>query len=239
MNIKLFTIPNLLTLSNLMCGTASIAVSLLSGDLRLAAALIVLAAVFDFFDGFAARMLKCPSAIGVQLDSLADMVSFGVAPAFAMFVLYGQSPSAFGLDDTILEVGRYMLLLSAAFAALRLAKFNIDESQHEEFAGLTTTADAIFCASLCYCCVSGGVSLAKEWIFAIVAVTSALMISPIRMFSFKMKSFGWRGNEVRYLFLAAAAVLLIWLRTYAIPLIIVIYVVVSTVLWAVRPRRSQ
>ena len=239
MNIKLITIPNLLTLSNLMCGTASIAVSLLYGELRLAAALIVLAAVFDFFDGFAARLLKCPSAIGVQLDSLADMVSFGVAPAFAMFVLYGQSPSAFGLDDTLLEAGRYMLLLSAAFAALRLAKFNIDESQHEEFAGLTTTADAIFCASLCYCCVSGGTVLAKEWIFAIVAVASVLMISPIRMFSFKMKSFGWRGNEVRYAFLVVAAALLLWLRIYAIPLIIVIYVVVSTVLWVIRSRRSQ
>lgn len=239
MNIKLFTIPNLLTLSNLMCGTASIAVSLLYGDLRLAAALIVLAAVLDFFDGFAARLLKCPSAIGVQLDSLADMVSFGVAPAFAMFVLYGQAPSALGLNDTVMDVGRYMLLLSAAFAALRLAKFNIDESQHEEFAGLTTTADAIFCASLCYCCVSGGVTLAREWIFIIVAVTSVLMISPIRMFSFKMKSFGWHGNRVRYTFLAVAAVLLILLRIYAIPLIIVIYVVVSTVLWAMRSRRSK
>ena len=153
MKIKLFTIPNCITLANLLCGIASIVFSLVYNDLQLAFALILASAVCDFFDGFAARLLKQYSAVGVQLDSLADMVSFGVAPAVAMSVLCGSMPSTFGLSDCWCEVLCYIPFIIAAFSALRLAKFNIDESQKEEFEGLPTPASAILCMSIAALCV--------------------------------------------------------------------------------------
>ena len=233
MKIKLLTIPNFITLGNLMCGVASIVASLVYGKLMLACELVILAAVLDFFDGFAARMLHQPSAIGVQLDSLADMVSFGTAPAAAFVALYAAAPSAFGWAWLDAEACRYLPFVITAFSALRLAKFNIDDSQHEEFSGLTTTANGIFCTSLAAVCLSGDLVIAREWILLIAVVVSALLVSPIRMFSFKFKahSFGWRGNEVRYSFIVFALAAILLLRIYAIPLIIVIYIAVSTLMW--------
>ena len=121
MKIKLFSIPNCITLCNLLCGIMSIVSALVYNDLQLAFVFVVASAVCDFFDGFTARLLKQYSAIGVQLDSLADMVSFGVAPAVAMSVLCGEMPSAFGLSDVWSEVLCYVPLVIAAFSALRLA----------------------------------------------------------------------------------------------------------------------
>lgn len=118
MKIKLFTIPNLITLSNLLCGAGSIVVSLVYEDLTMAFVLIMAAAVCDFFDGFAARVLKQPSEIGVQLDSLADMVSFGTAPAAAFYTLCGYFPSA--VDDIwvgrLTEVMRFIPFIITAFS---------------------------------------------------------------------------------------------------------------------------
>lgn len=236
MKIKLFTIPNLITLSNLLCGAGSIVVSLVYEDLTMAFVLIMAAAVCDFFDGFAARVLKQPSEIGVQLDSLADMVSFGTAPAAALYTLCGYFPSA--VDDIwvgrLTEVMRFIPFIITAFSALRLAKFNIDETQHEEFSGLTTTANAIFCGSFAMMCFEGELVIWQEWIIALSIVMSALLVSPIRMFSFKMKSYGWKGNEVRWSFAIFAVLSLLLLRIYSIPFIIVTYIVVSTVIWIVK-----
>lgn len=236
MKIKLFTIPNLITLSNLLCGAGSIVVSLVYEDLTMAFVLIMAAAVCDFFDGFAARVLKQPSEIGVQLDSLADMVSFGTAPAAAFYTLCGYFPSA--VDDIwvgrLTEVMRFIPFIITAFSALRLAKFNIDETQHEEFSGLTTTANAIFCGSFAMMCFEGELVVWQEWIIALSIVMSALLVSPIRMFSFKMKTYGWKGNEVRWSFAIFAVLSLLLLRIYSIPFIIVTYIVVSTVIWIVK-----
>ena len=233
MKIKLFTIPNFITLGNLLCGAGSIVASLVYNDLTLAFTLVIIAAVCDFFDGFVARMLHQPSAIGVELDSLADMVSFGTAPAAALYALYDLAPSAFGWAWLDADICRFLPFVITAFSALRLAKFNIDDSQHDEFSGLTTTANGIFCTSLAAVCVIGDWAMAREWILLIGAVVSALLVSPIRMFSFKFKahSFGWKGNEVRYSFIAFALVALLALKIYAIPLIIVIYIAVSTLMW--------
>lgn len=233
MKIKLFTIPNFITLGNLLCGAGSIVASLVYNDLTTAFVLVIVAAVFDFFDGFAARMLNQPSAIGVQLDSLADMVSFGTAPAAALFALYASAQSAFGWSWLDGGICRFLPFVITAFSALRLAKFNIDDSQHDEFSGLTTTANGIFCTSLAAVCAMGDWVMAREWILLIAAVVSALLVSPIRMFSFKFKAhaFGWKGNEVRYSFIIFAIVALSVLKIYAIPLIIVIYIAVSTLMW--------
>ena len=239
MKIKLFTIPNLITLSNLLCGTGSIVASLVYEDLTMAFVLIMAAAVCDFFDGFAARVLNQPSEIGVQLDSLADMVSFGTAPAAALYTLCGYSPSMFELDDRFAEILRFIPFVITAFSALRLAKFNIDETQHEEFCGLTTTANAIFCGSFAMMCIEGGCIVMQEWIVVIAVIMAALLVSPIRMFSFKMKSYGWKGNEVRWSFAAFALLSILSLRIYSIPFIIVIYIVVSTVIWTIKKTNTN
>ncbi len=231
MKIKLFTIPNCITLCNLLCGVGSIICSLVYSDLQLAFAFVLASAVFDFCDGFAARLLKQYSAVGVQLDSLADMVSFGVAPAIAMSVLCGMMPSAFGFNDGACEALCYVPLVIALLSALRLAKFNIDETQHEEFEGLPTPASAILCLSLAALCTQYGLTVELEWLVLMSVLVAALLVSPIRMFSFKFKSWRWGDNRLRYCFLATCVVTLCLLRLYAIPLIIVMYIVVSAVRW--------
>ena len=231
MKIKLFTVPNIITLGNLLCGCLSIVASLVVGDYTLALIFIVASAVCDFFDGFTARLLKQYSDIGVQLDSLADMVSFGVAPAAVMYAFAAQAPTMFGLDGVVAHMIVYVPFIMAAFSALRLAKFNIDETQHESFEGLPTPANALFCASFVYAAISSGKAVEVEWIALISVVMAALLVSPIRMFSFKLKSLAWSANKSQYIFLALAIVALLTLGVYSVPTIIVLYIVISTIGW--------
>lgn len=231
MKIKLFTVPNIITLANLLCGCGSIISSLVLGNYRLAFALIIASAVCDFFDGFTARLLKQYSDIGVQLDSLADMVSFGVAPAAVMYLFASQTVTMFSLPEILVQVLTFVPFLIAAFSALRLAKFNIDDSQHSSFEGLPTPANAIFCASFVYALIATGKCVELEWIALIAVVMSALLVSPIRMFSFKLKSLSWSANRLQYIFLALSLVALLTLGLYAMPTIIVIYIVLSTLGW--------
>lgn len=229
MKIRLFTIPNMITLCNLLCGVGAIVVTVKYGNLPLAFGLVMAAAVFDFFDGFTARLLNQYSAIGVQLDSLADMVSFGTAPAFVMYKLVEQSPNI--ISCPCVAFLPYVPFLMTAFSALRLAKFNIDDTQHEEFSGLTTTANGIFCTSLAAALTWSQATVAAEWMAFITVIMAFLLISPIRMFSFKFKSYDFRSNVLRYVFILAAVIIIVLLRTYSIPTIIVLYIVVSTVRW--------
>ena len=233
MKIKLFTVPNIITLCNLLCGCGSIVASLMFCNFRLALILIVASAVCDFFDGFTARLLRQYSDIGVQLDSLADMVSFGVAPAIAMSVLCGAQPSLFGLSEEVCEWLVYLPLVIALLSALRLAKFNIDDTQHEEFEGLPTPAAAIFCLSLAALCEQHNLVIALEWLLLLSVLIAALLVSPIRMFSLKFKSWGLRDrdNRMRYAFLMTSLLLIILCKLYAVPAIIVLYIVISTVRW--------
>ena len=238
MRIKLFTIPNCITLCNLLCGVGSIICSLVYNNLQLAFALVIVSAVCDFLDGFSARMLKQYSAVGVELDSLADMVSFGVAPALGMSVLCGGMPSAFGLSDMWCEVLCYVPLLVAAFSALRLAKFNIDESQKEEFEGLATPPSAILLLSVAAVCERYAVVVELEWLVLLSVLTAMLLISPIKMFSFKFHEWGLgdNDNKLRYAFLIISCLLICLFRLYAIPTIIVLYIVVSTIRWIFKKR---
>ena len=236
MKIKLFTIPNCITLLNLACGMCSIVASLIYKDLTLAFLFVLASAVFDFCDGFAARLLKQYSEVGVQLDSLADMVSFGVAPSIAMSVLCGAMPSLFGLNDEVCGWLVYVPFLIAMFSALRLAKFNIDDTQHEEFEGLPTPASAIFCLSLASLCEVADLTIELEWLLLMSVLVAALLVSPIRMFSFKFKSWRWGDNKLRYIFLISVVALVLTLRLYAIPLIIVMYIVVSAARWILQKR---
>ena len=231
MKIKLFTVPNIITLGNLLCGCLSIVATLVVGDFRLALIFIIASAVCDFFDGFTARLLRQYSDIGVQLDSLADMVSFGVAPSAMMFAFALDAPTLFELNDVVAHIIVYVPFIMAAFSALRLAKFNIDDSQHETFEGLPTPANALFCASFVYAALYSGKAVEVEWIALISVVMAALLVSPIRMFSFKLKSFGWSKNKSLYIFLALSLVALLTLGVYSVPTIIVLYIVISTIGW--------
>lgn len=229
MKIKLFTIPNLLTLSNLLCGSFAALSALVYDNLTWAFWLVIAAAVFDFFDGFVARLLKCPSPIGVELDSLADMISFGFVPAAIAYVLFteGMSPdSALWLRYS----GVFVCFLLAAFSALRLAKFNIDETQHTEFCGLPTPANTLFFASLGLLSETAGFNLG--WgILLLVLVMGLLLISPVRMFALKFQGFGWKGNELRYIFLMLSIALVAVLWSYSVPVIIALYILISLVRW--------
>ena len=224
MKLKIFTIPNVITCLNLVSGCIAIERSF-AGDFLWAFLFVVIAAVLDFFDGFTARLLKSYSDIGKELDSLADVVSFGAAPSFVLFnFLRGEGFT--GWEP-------YLVFVVAAFSALRLAKFNLDTRQTTEFIGLNTPANALLIVSLVY--LTGteehgilSVLASSPWILIGLAVAlSLLLVSEIPMFSFKFKSFGWRGNGLRYSFLLVSLVLLILFRFYAVPCILLLYILVS------------
>jgi CDP-diacylglycerol--serine O-phosphatidyltransferase len=229
MKIRLFTIPNMLTLGNLLCGTGAAIALLTQHDYKLAFYLVVASAVCDFFDGFAARLLKQSSPLGVQLDSLADMVSFGVVPAVAMYCLYGDMPQLSGMSESVASMLGFVTLIIAAFSALRLAKFNIDDTQHTEFCGLPTPANGIFCLSVAMLAAAGDFIVPKEIVVAVSIVMATMLISPVRMFALKFKGFGWKGNELRYSFIVVSAVLIAAFTKYAAAGIILLYIVISTV----------
>ena len=222
MKVRYFTIPNLLTLSNLFCGAMAV-VSALEGNLVLTFWLVMLSALCDFLDGFAARLLNQYSALGVQLDSLADMVSFGLVPSAVVFSILRT-----------LEFGGecgawcYVAFIVVLFSALRLARFNIDDSQHEEFLGLPTPACAMFFVATGWMFDKGLLPNTDAVWYAVDAVVMAtLLIVPVRMFSLKIKSFGWRGNELRFSFVILSAVAVAIWQVKAMPCVIVAYVLVS------------
>ena len=233
MKIRLFTISNLLTLANLLCGALATVQALRYDNLTAAFWLIAASAVFDYFDGMVARLLNQSGPLGVELDSMADDISFGLAPSAVLFVLFGR----FNADGLLPEWLGYGCFLFAAAAGLRLAKFNIDEEQHAEFHGLPTPAATLVCVSL------GLLSEQTEfvspaWTLLVVAgLLAVLMICPMPMFALKFKRFGLKDNRLRYAFLAVAGVMVLVLRLYALPAIVALYVLLSLVRMVVRRER--
>lgn len=211
MRIKNY-IPNTITCLNLVSGCVA-SVMALEGNLMYAVVWIMLAAVFDFFDGFAARLLKAFSPIGKELDSLADVVSFGVAPGMILFVLLSWLAPTLPLGG-LNEYIPYWAFVIPAFSGLRLAKFNIDERQTTSFIGLPVPAHALFWSSLGYSVQpllpQGGIALLVG-LMALALVTSLLLVSEVPMFSLKIKSLAWKGNELRYILVACAVIFVsIW-----------------------------
>ncbi len=214
-------IPNFLTCCNLVCGCFGI-VFCLEGRAIPAAYFVWAAAVFDFFDGFAARMLKVNSPIGKELDSLADMVSFGLLPSLVMYKMLATSTTVLWLP--------YLAFMIAVFAALRLAIFNVDETQRDSFKGLNTPANTLFITSLPLLSTQVGSWLYQDWLLAIITIVfSLLMVSPIHFFAFKFKNFSWAGNQVRFTFIGLSVLLLVIFHVEAIPLIILLYILSSFV----------
>jgi CDP-diacylglycerol--serine O-phosphatidyltransferase len=224
-------LPNFLTCCNLLCGCIGIVVSL-EGHMVPAAYFVWVACIFDFFDGFAARMLKTSSAIGKELDSLADIVSFGVLPAVVMYKMIGAST-----DSAILP---YVAFCIAVFSALRLAIFNVDETQSDSFRGLNTPANTLFITSLPLLHDVVGRWLYEPWVLvSITVVFSLMLVSRIEIFALKFKNFSWKDNQVRFTFLILSVLLMIALRTPAIPVIIILYVVLSLIENAMKRTKSE
>ncbi|MDR1671562.1 MAG: CDP-diacylglycerol--serine O-phosphatidyltransferase [Alistipes sp.] len=234
MTNKLLTIPNVVTLANLACGCAA-TVAALDGRFETVFWLLVAAAVFDFGDGAVARLTGQYSAVGRELDSLADLVSFGVAPSAVMFAAWEGAPRLWaGLP---VESG-WAVFAVALFSALRLAKFNVDEGQKEEFTGLPTPAAGLAIASLGWMVSRGMIDPPREVILILVAVVSLLLVCPLRMFSLKFKTLGWRGNELRWLFLACAAACVATMRAGGVAAAVGIYIVASAVRAVARAPKS-
>ncbi|MEK6782108.1 MAG: CDP-diacylglycerol--serine O-phosphatidyltransferase [Bacteroidota bacterium] len=209
-------IPNLLTCCNLVCGCFGIVYCLEEGSIP-AAYFVWAACFFDFFDGFAARLLKVTSPIGKELDSLADMVSFGILPSFVMYKMIAGSSSIPWLP--------YIGFFIAVCAALRLAIFNIDETQRDSFKGLNTPANTLFITSLPLVYGQVGTWLYQDWVLVLITIIfSLLMVSRIEIFAFKFKDYSWKNNKVRFTFIGVSVLLLILLGKLALPLLILLYI---------------
>ena len=278
----MFSIPNILTGFNLLSGLVSI-IFLFSGRLEFAVLAIFIGAFFDFSDGLVARILKKQGEMGKQLDSLADIVTFGVAPGLLVFVLLilsggleitlsmGLSVADFWKEGSMsnsvhywintylndlfnseisqypsLFKGWYLVLPFLAFlipfmSLFRLAKFNIDTRQTEHFIGLNTPANTIFFASFALMLWDGygtndwrsvlSLTLIKDQVLmSFIVLFSVLLVAEIKLFSFKFKSLDFKSNAVRYLFVLGSIILFSVLFVWAIPIIIILYIVVSLIL---------
>ena len=216
-------IPNTITCLNLISGCIATYFAFQS-DCELALLFIVIGAVFDFFDGMSARLLHVSSPIGKELDSLADDITFGFAPSAIVFSFL----SGLHIHIPLLP---FLAFVMAAFSALRLAKFNLDERQAMGFIGLPTPANALFWGAFI---VGLGEQLAAvpyvEWIvLAMVFVSSYLLVSEIPMFALKFKTWGWKGNEIKYIFLLTCIPLLLCFQVTGIAIIIAWYVILSAI----------
>ena len=230
-------IPNFITSLNLAAGFLAI-IFILNGEPVAASWIILLAMVFDFLDGFASRILKAYSVLGKELDSLADLVSFGVAPGLIIYKLLTNSVEQSALISANHPELKIFLIaiipsLIPVCAGLRLAKFNIDETQSTLFRGLPTPAVALAIVSVILSSaysgnrIIGSLSSSPVFIIAFTICASALMVSRIPLLSFKFKTWGFKGNEGRYVLLAVVVILVIVMKWTGIPIIVPAYIIVS------------
>lgn len=228
-NIIVRNIPNSITCCNLISGCIATYNAFL-GDIRMALLWIIVGAVFDFFDGMSARLLKVSSPIGKELDSLADDITFGFAPSAIIFYELSimEYPSELLMLKPYLS---YFAFVMAAYSALRLAKFNLDERQSLGFIGLPTPANALFWGAL----FVGAQNFMESTVYMLpvvllmICVSCWLLIAEVPMFALKFKQWGWKGNEVKYIFLISCLPLLMIFGITAFSVIIAWYVVLSVV----------
>ncbi|MEJ8804435.1 CDP-diacylglycerol--serine O-phosphatidyltransferase [Pontibacter sp. H249] len=222
-------IPNAITCLNLFSGCLALYFAF-QDQLVYTAYLVGIAAVLDFLDGMVARVLGAYSEIGKQLDSLADMVSFGVVPGTVMFKLLLRTGDSFlGLP---IETVAFLGFLLTIFSALRLAKFNIDTRQTTSFIGLPTPANTIFITSLPLILAHGDLMhyavILNPWVLIIITILfSYLLVAELPLFALKFKNLSWQDNSVRFIFLILSVILVVLLQFAAIPLIIVLYILLS------------
>lgn len=233
-------IPNAITCGNLLCGCVAI-LQIFEGNMVMASYLVGLAAILDFFDGFAARLLKVSSPIGKDLDSLADMVTFGVVPGLIMHRMLQIGYLVNHQDYEVIIRNQWMVyipLLIPVFSAVRLAKFNNDTRQSEAFIGVPTPANAILICSipmivnwdtqfdLKHCGIIHFL-IHPYAILGLSVLMSFLLVAELPLFSLKFRQFGWKGNEIRYVFLILSVISLIVFQFLGLTIAIVLYIVLS------------
>ncbi len=232
-------IPNLITLMNLLCGVAGI-VSAMNGYWQAAFWFMISGAIFDFFDGFVARLLGVSGSLGKELDSLSDVVTFGVLPAIMLYkVLLSSDLSYPYFEIANVRVTPLIAFMIAAFSSLRLAKFNIDERQSSSFIGLPTPANALFIGALsfashdlCHCSTIHKVIASPYFLIPLTLILSYLLVAEIPLFAMKFKNYKWQGNQIRYIFiLLSVTLLLIFYQWFymAILIIIPMYILMSII----------
>jgi len=229
MNIRKH-IPNSITCLSLVSGCVA-CVMALEGNLLYALWWIIIAAIFDFCDGFAARMLHAYSPMGKELDSLADVISFGVAPGMMVFTLYKEAVVGLpvGFWQTLIP---YVAFIIPTFSGLRLAKFNIDERQTTSFLGLPVPAHALLWAAASYALQGWFVAnptICIPLYIVFTFITSLLLVSEIPMFSLKAKSLKWKGNELRYILVLCAILFVVFFGYLGIAGTILLYILLSIV----------
>ena len=225
------SLPNIITLLNLYAGCLGIYFVYEERPL-MALFAIGLSLLFDFFDGLAARLLDKSGPLGVQLDSLADVVSFGVLPSTMLFSLLQSLPE---LQDAYFSYIPFLAFILAVFGAYRLAKFNIDQRDADHFFGLPIPSAAIYFAGLYWLAhASDCLTCASAFINPYVLVVSLificyLMISDMPHFNLKMKGLSWKGQEIKWLFIALVVVLAFFLKQAAVPFAVVLYIFLSLI----------
>ena len=219
-------IPNALTCGNLLCGCIGV-VEAFHNNLILSCLLIGVALIFDFLDGFIARLLKVTSPIGRDLDSLADMVTFGLLPAIILYQLLMQSiPDLLGIWKA------YPAFIIAIFSAIRLAKFNNDPRQSDSFIGVPTPANAMLIASLPLIVHTESafwkdIIINTNNLLILSAVMSYALVMELPLIALKFKQFGWKGHESRFILIGITVLLLVTLKFLAVPAILIVYVLLS------------
>lgn len=239
-------IPNIITLLNLLCGCIA-TIFAVQGDLELTALFVVLGIGFDFFDGLAARLLKVQSELGLQLDSLADMVTSGLVPGIVMFQLMAKVYNVSSdqvlryqvYDEDFIEGYTEFLpilgLLITLASAYRLAKFNIDTRQTTSFIGLPTPANTLLIISLPLILNFNSAEwitdiILNQWfLIGLTLISCYLLNAEIPLFALKFKTWGFQENKIRYAFLVITVLLLVFLQFTAIPVVILLYVLMSMV----------
>jgi len=236
-------IPNFITLLNLFCGCLAI-VAAFKFDLIIASFLVFAGAFFDYFDGTAARLLNAKSEIGKELDSLADVVTFGVVPSIIVFQLLNQNSINYPIFDKY-NFLLYFPFIIALFSAIRLAKFNIDNRQTISFLGLPTPANAIFWASapiiIYYSHYSSSLNTSAIHLFLsdlfqnpyilllMTIIMSLLLIIEIPLFALKFRDLKWHNNKIRYIFILFSILLIIIFNVASLPIIIILYILISII----------
>jgi CDP-diacylglycerol--serine O-phosphatidyltransferase len=242
-------IPNLLTLLNLACGTVAIVLSL-EGQWQWAVYLLLAAAVLDFMDGLAARLLKAESDTGKQLDSLADMVTFGVLPALFIygifrqqFPLVGDGKESAGILQPLQWIIYFTLLLVPAFTAIRLSRFNLQASGETFFSGLPAPAHALFWTGIYWQFMQEGnlfgTPLNLYFLWAIVLIMAFHMILPVPMYTLKFEHFRLRGNLIRYLLLLISVLILVITGLAGLSLVVLTYILLSLLNLLLQKRVSR
>lgn len=223
-------LPNTLTCLNLFSGCLGVLFALEQSYL-LTFYCVLASGIFDFFDGMVARALHVKSNIGKELDSLADMVSFGFLPGVVLYTLLRSASASAYLP--------YLGFVVTIFSALRLAKFNVDDRQTVDFIGLNTPMNTFVVMALPFIAQERGLSFPIYFLLPAIAVLSFLLVSEIRLFSMKLSSFAWRENQFKYLFLLLSVVLIVVFKFMALPFILLAYILFSFLHFAREKSKSS